>query len=213
MEIDPFVLTFAVALAGYVMVLFVIFKVADLSDYKNLKEEKRKFYRALKMGLTTGTIETMTDVDNIYKGIKRESLEGSSYQKSLNIWLREFNLDLVSKDNILLEDKEIEFKLDDNLTVKKYKNLIDGFIKELDEKEPFAELEDAERNLLNDITLMTCRDGKNEKLIRPKLMELADIVNSKDKELKSQKTINKIAITLAIVGIFLTVLFGILSVR
>jgi len=161
----------------------------------------------------SGTIESLNDIENIYKGIKRESLEGFTYQKYLNIWLREFNLDLISKNLILQEDKEVEFKLDDDILVKQHKHLIDGFIKELDEKAPFAELQDAERNLLNDVSLITINHEPEKNLIKPKLLELAGLIKVRDDDLNWQKKLNKITILTTIVGLILTLIFGFLSLR
>jgi len=207
---DIFIGVLGITLALYSMVFYFYFKIKEEPQHREVKEDKKKFYRAIKSALQLGTLESLDDIENIYKGIKRESLEGISYHKYLNIWLREFNLDLVSKNPTLLEDKEIGFTFDNLI---KNKHIIEGFIKELDGKAPFAELQDAERNLLNDISLSMDRQKQENKLINPKLLELAGIIKSKDEEIKWQKMINKITIVTALIGLFLTIFFGLFSLK
>jgi len=190
-------------------VIYIILKKKQQERFYN-NASKKVFYRALKSGLQSNMICNLSDVENIYKGTIGEGLEGTNYQKFLNIWLREFNLDIISKNQILTkDDTDLTFEItQDNLI--KWKNLINTFILELDEKSPYTELDDAERYMLNDISLsINLPDQKT--LINPKLLELASLIKSKSDQLVWEKTINKITIITTIIGIILTIIFGMLS--
>ena len=127
----PIIATITVTL--YAIVLFLYFRVkGDNFFSRDEREERKRFYRALKSGLQLGEIVTLKNIEDIYKGIKRESLEGFSYQRYLNVWLRDFNVDLISKNPILTKDDE-DLKFD-FANLKEYKPLIDKFIKELMKK-------------------------------------------------------------------------------
>jgi hypothetical protein len=208
---SEFLLVMAIVFALYAAALALIIALKygkEPFSPDTQKEGKRKFYRGMKAGITDGTVTTITDVENIYKAIVGGRLE-SNYQKNLNLWLREFNYDILSRNPLLHidSDKDLNFKLDDEL-IKKSKKLLGDFINEFDEKAPFTELPDAERYLLNDLLFVSSQNETLKQTVNPKLLELAGLIKDRNDEVENQKIINLIALGTAVFGIFLTLFFG-----
>ena len=86
-------------------------------------ERKEKFSKALIEGLKTGSVETIDDVVNIYKGVSGLSSENLSYRYGLSKQLREFLVDIVSKNK-----KYIDSTLGDDV-IRDWKQKISEFIK------------------------------------------------------------------------------------
>lgn len=80
---------------------------------------------------------------NIYSGITKLSPEDLTNRQDLNKWLRETLARLINKEvgQDLAQDKVIEIK--DKIT---------NFIKENETTNPYADLPDTERNILNDLS-------------------------------------------------------------
>jgi len=110
---------------------------------ERLKEQKRNFHKTLLAGFKSGAITSMEDVVNVYKGVSGTSPDDLSYRYGISRQLREFLVDLLSKDLV----PEIE----DSVVVE-WKEKISSFIKTNEEISPYADLPSAERIVLNDIT-------------------------------------------------------------
>jgi len=164
-------------------------------------EAKRKFFKALLEGLKIGAINTIDDIENVYKGIGVLSAEDLSYRYRLSRWLREFMVALISKEI----DKSIEDK-----TLIEWKEKISSFIQKIEEVSPYSDLPDIERSILTDISTYLKNNDKDA--VERKLSELASIIQARNDDLNKIRSTNKWAVPLAVVGMILTVVFGLLSI-
>ena len=93
--------------------------------------------------------------------------------------------------------------------VKKTKQQISDFISLNEKNSPFSDLPDTERNILNDLSSFSS-NGDNSSVER-KIIELSSVIQTRYEEQKKLELQNKWSIPLAIVGLILTIIFGILS--
>ena len=152
-------------------------------------------------GLKIGAINTIDDIENVYKGIGVLSTEDLSYRYRLSRWLREFMVALISKEI----DKSIEDK-----TLIEWKEKISSFIQKIEEVSPCSDLPDIERSILTDISTYLKNNDKDA--VERKLSELASIIQARNDDLNKIRSTNKWAVPLAVVGMILTVVFGLLSI-
>ncbi|SCM88437.1 hypothetical protein [Bacillus mycoides] len=184
--------------AAYAMSVFQLL-VNIRTKKQTIKKEKDNFYEILINGLEMQTINTIEDIYNIYKGINDFDLENENYRYNLNKLLRKFLVKLYSEEMKDIKPEQI----------KEWKIKIDGFIKKNEELSPFSELPPAERGMMNDI--ISFLDKSDNESIRRKLIELAGVIQVRKEELDKIENLNKWSIPLAIVGLLLTIIFGIAS--
>jgi hypothetical protein len=163
-------------------------------------DRKKEFFETVINGLIEGTIENIDDLVNVYKGVTKLSSEDLTYRYGLNRWLREILAQLISRK--IGKDLEIQI-------VKKTKQQISDFITLNEKNSPFSDLPDTERNILNDLSSFSS-NGDNPSVER-KIIELSSVIQTRYEAQKKLESQNKWSIPLAIVGLILTIVFGILS--
>jgi len=195
-EYDPFVLVTVVSYAFTFIIIYYFFV-----KVKRKKKAKRKkdFFDAIKEGLRTGSITTIDDAVDIYKGISGFRSEELDYKYGLSQQLREFLVELISK--------KIDDSLGDEIIVK-WKEKISELIKKNEEVSPFAGLPSAEKNILNDMSIFLEKD--DVKSVKRKISELAGMIQARHDDLNKVRDMNKWTLPLSIVSSILTVFFGIL---
>lgn len=164
-------------------------------------EGEKKFHQTLTEGLKSGALMTMDDLANVYKGVFGLSSEDLSYRYGISRQLRRFMVELISKS----VDKSL-----DNQTVVAWKEKISEFIRVNEEGRPYAELPAGERNVLNDITVFL--ESGNTEGVRRKIAELAGMIQARNDDLNRVRNTNKWSVPLSVVGMVLTVVFGIIGV-
>ena len=88
-------------IAAYISLYAAAFHFLVRVKRKRRIERKEKFSKALVEGLKTDSIATIDDIVNIYKGVAGLSSEDLSYRYGLGTQLREFLVDLVSRNKRL----------------------------------------------------------------------------------------------------------------
>ncbi|MCT3846070.1 hypothetical protein HZQ52_14675 [Elizabethkingia anophelis] len=175
---------------------FMLRKIRERRLYR-----KKAFTETFIKGISDNTIETMEDLLNVYSGITQLSPEDLNNKQGLNKWLREILARLIKGDI----GKDIEhYKL---IAIK---NKITSFINTSEKVSPFSELPDTERNILNDINAYN-KVNDNESINR-KLNELSSVIVTRYDQQKKIENLNKWSIPIAVVGLILTIIFGILSI-
>lgn len=170
---------------------------------KKRTERKENFFKVLIEGLKTGSIATMDDVVNIYKGVAGLSSEDLSYRYGLSKQLREFLVAIVSKN-----EKFIDSSLGDDV-IRDWKQKISEFIKKNKTTSPYADLPAAERNVLSDIT--TFLEMNDPDSVKRKTLELAGMIQARNDDLNRIQNINRWAVPLSVIGLILTIAFGVLA--
>lgn len=205
---DLFVTVFAVTMGLYIGSFILLMRLKKEKEAK--RSNSKAFYRVLKSGLKANTINSLSDVVNLYRGVSGESLEDLSYHRDLGILLRKFLVDLVSRKFVNgKDDSDLNIDFNDDELISDWKSRIDTYINQIDEISPYADLPDAERNLLNDIS--SSIDADEVKRINSKLLELAGLIKSKNNDLIYSKRVNRWTVPLTVIGVILTLFFGVIA--
>ena len=188
-------------LAIFTIVFTVVYSFSVIHLLGKIKarrlERKKVFINTFIKGISDNTIANSTDLLNIYSGITKLSPEDLTNRQDLNKWLRETLARLINKE--VGQDLVIEIK--DKIT---------NFIKENETTNPYADLPDTERNILNDLSAFNKLGDQNS--INRKLGELSSVIITRYEQQKKIENLNKWSIPLAIIGMVLTIIFGVLSI-
>ena len=153
-------------------------------------------------GIRNETIKDSDNLMNFYKGMTNLSSDDLEYRQGLNKWLRLVFANVSGGSNcygIISNNTERE-----TITKK-----ISEFILINEKEAPFADLPERERNILKDIDVYL-KNSDTESVER-KIKELSTIIQTRYEEQKKLESQNKLAVQIAIIGIVLTITFGILQ--
>ncbi|EDZ49324.1 hypothetical protein [Bacillus cereus] len=186
--------------SAYVSIVFGVVIGWALNKYQRRKKIKC-FYNSLIKGFTLNTIHTIEDVNNIYRGININKLENKKYMYDLSTLLRRFLVELHSKkyENLKIEQ------------IHEWKEKIDNFIRHNEQLSPFSELPEAEKGMINDI--LSFAENKENEEIKRKIKELSRLIQVRKEEIDKIERSNKWSMPMGIVGIILTIIFGIASLK
>lgn len=188
-------------MVGY-LYLYVVF--INLQRKRKAKR-KNAFFKVMKEGLKTGSITTIDDVVNIYKGVAGLSSEDLSYRYNLSKVLREFLVDLLSKNKSVINSD-----LEDNI-IRDWKEKLSDFIQKNEAISPYADLPAAERNILSDISSFLKKEDTES--VKRKTLELAGMIQARNDDLNRIRNINRWAVPLSAIGLILTIIFGFLALK
>jgi hypothetical protein len=166
--------------------------------YKNSQKRREEFYNILLDGLRIGTIESLEDVYNIYNGLNSSNV--SSGDNRLNSYLQGFIVKLQSK--ILVEANNEE-------DIVKWKKFMTDLLAKNKEISPFSELPVSERNIMNDV--LAYLESEDKDSIKRKMRELSVLIQTRSEHLEKTEKQNKLSVPLAVIGLILTIVFGIFS--
>lgn len=197
MTVDSIIIS---TLVGYFITYLSFYYLIVERKREKRKKRKEKFFNVLSEGLKSGSITTLDDVVNVYKGVSGLESEDLSYRYGLSKLLREFLVEVISK--------KVDRSLDDE-TIREWKEKITKFIKENEDISPYADLPAAERNILSDIT--TFLDMGDADAVKRKILELAGMIQARHDDLNRIRSINKWTVPLSVIGLILTVIFGMLA--
>lgn len=186
--------------SAYVSIVFGVVIGWALNKYQRRKKIKC-FYNSLIKGFTLNTIHTIEDVNNIYRGININKLENKKYMYDLSTLLRRFLVELHSKKYESLKIEQIQ----------EWKEKIDNFIRHNEQLSPFSELPEAEKGMINDI--LSFAENKENEEIKRKIKELSRLIQVRKEEIDKIERSNKWSMPMGIVGIILTIIFGIASLK
>lgn len=162
------------------------------------KRDEQRFFKALDVGFTSGAIESLNDVVNIYKGIAGMSSEDLAYRTGLSRRLREYLVQVIERGTS-----------DDGKTGQTQKVTISRFIQDNDAASPHADLPDLERSIVSDMS--TYLESGNVSAVQRKIAELSSAIQARENDLSRIRSTNRWSVPLAAVGLVLTILFGVLS--
>ncbi len=177
----------------YVIVTYLFFNL----KYKIETKRKLKLYKAISVGFQNATVDSMTDLTNLYKGVYNLGTDDTSHIPGLTRILRQYLVSLISENHL------------DTAEILKLKEKANGLLKQIESDIPFADLPTTERNLILDIQHTLNYDDKSIAL--QKIQELAGQIEIRQNALKSLQRSNRWSIPLAIIGLVLTLFFGVVS--
>lgn len=156
----------------------------------------RQFFKVLKAGILNGSLDSPTDIENIYFGIRRQHKSNGYNKAALANWLRQFLVEVIS-------DKDVDPKL------LEAKVKIDQLIEEIETEHPYEALPSLERSLFLDLEEVN-NQGEYPSIAR-KLEQLKTAILAREDSINKLRSTNRWSVPLSILGLILTVLFGVLS--
>lgn len=163
---------------------------------KNGRDAQLK--NAISTGLVNGQINGVDDLVNVYRGITNSGDDDVSYKAGVSRVLRRL---LVS----LATDGERN-RGKDSLRV-----IIKELLKQIETETPFADVPTAERNLIIDARKFINSNEPNAAL--QKVEDLASLIEVRQEAYEKLQVANKWSVPLAIIGLVLTIVFGVMSLR
>lgn len=172
-------------------------KLRNILGFSSVSERAEKFYKMLMKSLENDLINNIDDVMNMYSGITGFSYSKDEKRYYLGRRLRGFLVYMLKQDGI---EKEI---------LKKWKDIVTGFINELETEAPYADVPSSERRVLLEIN----RSIDNEEYggIKGRLDDLAGMIQNRNEGLSKATRINRWSVPLTVIGLLLTITFGALS--
>lgn len=110
----------------------------------------------------------------------------------------------------LLQLFESEINEKNSQSVQSIKNEITEYINQVEKSSPHVGLPDLERSIVRDIEAYLNSDQKDG--VSRKLDELVTAIQIREETLRKIQNTNKWAVPLSVVGLILTVTFGVLSI-
>lgn len=156
-----------------------------------------ELHSALAQGLSSGTLESVEDLVNVYKGVHGLGADDVSYRAGLGRTLREYLVSLVSDSSRAPDD------------IKTLMNKVNSVLKQIEAESPFVDLPAAERNLIIDVQRFM--EAGDPDAAKGKLQDLAGLVEVRQDALERLQASNRWSIPLAVVGLVLTIVFGVIS--
>lgn len=178
-------------------------KNKPVQESKALIEEfESRFHTHLIEALKIDAISELKDIYNIYDALSISSESHLSYmnQDKIALYLKSFLLKLYSKKFEGLSDDQ----------VLKFKESLSAYISRLEDIMPYSDLPNAEKGLLNDI--FNYSDGASKELVKQKISDLSSIILTKEDLLKQAKKDTERSTKLALIGLALTIVFGMATV-
>nr|WP_315024892.1 hypothetical protein [uncultured Aminipila sp.] len=173
------------------IIVVILFIIKEKKEYSN---KKQKLFDTLNEGYQSKLISNSSDLINIYKGIflnKSQNLENIIIKL-----LNEYRVYIISEKDENINKQDILIK-------------INSIINELEKKVPFSFLSPMDRTPFMEI-LEFCK-SKNFEAIENKIKDISHILQLKNELIEKITKSNKWSVPVAIVGLILTVFFGILS--
>ncbi|MGJ8648062.1 MAG: hypothetical protein ACSHXJ_14270 [Marinomonas colpomeniae] len=191
----------AMAAASAVIAAYAVAVSKMLNRISERKEtQEKRFLKALSSGIKSGVISDFSDIENIYKGVRSSIGDEEVNRARLAKWLRAYLLQIF--------ENEIDSKNCDS--VKAIKKEITEYINLVEKTSPHVGLPDLERSIVRDIETYLSSDQKEG--VSRKLDELVAAIQVREESFKKLEGTNKWAVPLSVVGLILTLVFGITSI-
>ena len=169
-----------------------------LLQLRRRRDKRRKtLSMAVSKSLLNGTVDSAHDLVNLYKGVHGLGADDLSYRAGLARALREYLVSIMTDSSLDVEE------------ARQLKTLASDLLQQVELESPYADLPAAERNLLMDIRVLL-RAGERDSATA-KLEDLSGLIGVRQDAVERLQSSNKWAVPLAAVGLFLSVVFGIIS--
>jgi hypothetical protein len=190
------IITATMVIAAYaVAVSKMLNRIAERKE-----TEEKRFLKALSAGIKSGVITDFSDIENIYKGVRASIGDDEVNRARLAKWLRAYLLQIFENE---VDDKNRD-------SVKSIKKEITEYINQVEKSSPHVGLPDLERSIVRDIEAYLNSDQKEG--VSRKLDELVAAIQIREDSFRKLESTNKWAVPLSVVGLILTLIFGISSI-
>ena len=178
-------------------VVYITFSFYYLTRVRRRRQEKdQKLKQAISSGLVNGQIEGVDDLVNLYRGVTNSSDDDVSYKAGVSRVLRRLLVALASDPEGTQPKRMLKIKIKELLRL-------------IETETPFAGLPAAERNLVLDARKFI--ETNELGAATQKVDDLANLIEARQDAYEKLQSANKWSVPLAIIGLVLTVVFGVMS--
>lgn len=201
MKEDNLVIVFTLLICAFYIPLFVF-----MIKRKDMKRAKKKFFRGVISVFENcqEDKECVSQISLLYKRVSSKYNGITQEMRSTTDFMEDFlfTIDTIdAKDFKLSYDKEIS---------KEFRQRVVNCINIMKQLQPFSSISSKEANLLN--VIKQGIEMKNEELAINSLEQLADDIEIMEEGLRKQSNKNSNSFTLSIIGLVLTIFFGVVSI-
>ena len=159
-----------------------------------------RFFKALDTAFESKSASSLHDVVNLYKGVMGLSSEDLAYRAGLSKSLREYLVRIL---------EAVQARRRESSDLPDVKKLVSDFIAQNDKTSPYADLPDLERSVISDIAAFL--EVGDASAVQRKMGELASAIQARADDFARVQGTNRWSVPLAVVGLILTVVFGLVS--
>lgn len=190
--------TFQAFIAAFTIVYISFMYLAVARIRKRRVNRDTRLKEAISSGLINNQVEGVDDLVNLYRGVTNSSDDDVSYKASVSRVLRRLLVSLATDPGVDHGKKLLKHK-------------IKGLLSQIDQETPFAEMPVAERNLV--IDTQNFIDNKELNAAKQKVNDLASLIEARHDAYIKLQNANRWSIPLAAIGLVLTLIFGVISLR
>jgi len=164
------------------------------------------FNKVLFKMLKARTINSLIDIENIYKSIlKRQTVN----KNILTHLLLQSLVSIYEDENLIITENPNTNPTENERLIQEWHLRLTEFIKEIERDSPYGDLPDQERNIIIDLQkYVEINDAESGKR---KITELASLIRSRNDQLSKIEKITKWSVPISVCGVILTLIFGIIS--
>ncbi len=188
------------ALQAFTAAFIVVYAslVAWMMSYIRTRKRRRdtELLGAISSGLTNGQVEDVDDLVNLYRGIVNGPDDEVAYKVRISRALRKILVVLAADKNSATTEVELRTK-------------IKSLLAKLEQDAPFSGVPTAERNLIIDAQEFV--DKAEPNAAKQKINDLAGMIEARQEAYDRLQSANRWAVPLAVIGLVLTIVFGVIS--
>jgi hypothetical protein len=178
-------------------VVYISLAAFYVTRVRNRREEREsKLKNAISSGLVNGQIDGIDDLVNLYRGVTNSNDDDVSYKAGVTRVLRRLLVALAADPEATHPKQLLRAK-------------IKGLLQQIETETPFAGLPTAERNLIIDARRFI--DTNELRAATQKVDDLANLIEARQDAYEKLQSANKWSVPLAVIGLVLTIVFGIMS--
>ena len=159
-------------------------------------ERDGKLKDAISNGLVNGQVEGVDDLVNLYRGVTNSGDDDISYKSGVSRILRRLLVSLATDAGGDQERKSLKLK-------------IKQLLSQIEQETPFADVPPAERNLIIDAQRFIEKNELNAAI--QKIRDLGGLIEARHDAYVKLQSANKWSVPLAMIGLALTSVFGVIS--
>lgn len=185
------------AFAVMFTVVYVSLAYFYMTRVRRRREDRdAKLRSAISNGLVNGQVEGVDDLVNLYRGVTNSSDDDVSYKAGVSRILRRLLVSLAADPESTQPKRMLKVKIKELLRL-------------IETETPFADLPTAERNLIIDVRKFI--EASELHAATQKVDDLANLIEARQDAYEKLQSANKWSVPLAIIGLVLTIVFGVMS--
>jgi hypothetical protein len=178
-------------------VVYISFAYYYMTRVRRRREDREtRLKNAIANGLVNGQVDGVDDLVNLYSGVTNSADDDVTYKAGVSRILRRLLVTLAADPEGTPPKRFLKTKIKE-------------LLKQIESETPFADLPTAERNLIIDARRFI--QINEQGAATQKVDDLANLIEARQEAYEKLQSANKWSVPLAIIGLVLTIVFGLMS--